>query len=86
MQVAAVINQTAVVGVIQGSMDSAGTPNRLVQVDLETVPTINIQPQSLSPAILFEGSFAVSTSQTITLTNQGNTTVSFSVSGLSQSA
>ncbi|KAK9816225.1 hypothetical protein WJX74_004951 [Apatococcus lobatus] len=77
-EVAAVINQTAVVGTIQDSMDSAGTPNRLVQVDLETVPTINIQPQSLSPAILFEGSFAVSTSQTITLTNQGNTTVSYS--------
>ncbi len=79
-QVSAVINQTAVTGVIQGAMESAGTPNRLVQVDLELVPTVNIQPQSLSPAVLFEGSFAVSTSQTVTLTNQGNTSVTFNVS------
>ncbi|KAK9865466.1 hypothetical protein WJX84_003473 [Apatococcus fuscideae] len=76
-EVAAEINGTTSNGVIQDGMDSSGTPNQLVQVTLDLVPTINIQPQTLAPAVLFEGSFAVSTSQTITLTNQGNSSVNY---------
>ena len=80
MQVAAEINGTTSNAVIQDGMDSSGTPNQLVQVTLDLVPTINIEPQTLAPAVLFEGSFAVSTSQTITLRNEVNSSVNYTVS------
>ena len=46
------------------------------------VPTITIQPEPLAPAVLYEGSFAVTLNQTITLGNGANTSVNFTVRAL----
>ena len=46
------------------------------------VPTLTIQPEPLAPAVLYEGSFAVTLNQTITLGNTANTSVNFTVRAL----
>lgn len=62
------------------------TPNLLLQTDLVFVPTVIIGPAELPPIPLFEGSFAVASTQNITLNNTGNTTVTFGVCAPSPSA
>ena len=79
MQVQAYLRGTAVPGVIQEALESFGTPNLLLQTQLVSVPTVIISPSVLPPIVLFEGSFAASSSQTITLNNTGNATVTFQV-------
>lgn len=59
-----------------------GTPNRYLQTYIDTAPTVNITPTTLDPLVLFAGaSFASSadTTQTITLTNTGNSSINFTV-------
>lgn len=69
MQVAAFLEGNSVSGSIQNALVNAGTPNLLLQTDLSKQPTVTILPDGLAPAILFEGSFATSSTQIITLTN-----------------
>jgi hypothetical protein len=78
-QVQAFIKGNAVSGVLQDALENAGTPNLLVQTDLTQVPTVTIEPDPLPPAVLYEGSFAVTFNQTITLGNDANSTVNFTV-------
>ena len=49
------------------------------QEDLTALPSVAITPGQLAPVVLFEGSFQTSATQTVTLTNSGNTTVQFNV-------
>jgi len=72
----------AVAGVVTGALGSLGTPNLLLQTDLTQVPTIGISPAALPPALLYEGSFGVAATQTLTLSNGANTSVAFNVRGV----
>ncbi|KAK9835176.1 hypothetical protein WJX81_003674 [Elliptochloris bilobata] len=47
--------------------------------DSADVPTISINPLMLPPALLYEGSFGVAATQTITLSNDANKSVTFNV-------
>ena len=81
VQVAQNILGLAVEDVIQNNLQS--TPNRFLQTYLDTAPTVNITPTTLDPLVLFAGASFTSTAdstQTITLTNTGNDSVSFNVS------
>ena len=75
----AFVKGDAVPGVILAALEGAGTPNLLLQTDLTQVPTITISPVPLPPALLFEGSFGIAATQTITLSNDANTSVAFNV-------
>ena len=75
----AFVKGDAVPGVILAALEGAGTPNLLLQTDLTQVPTITISPMPLPPALLFEGSFGIAATQTITLSNDANTSVAFNV-------
>ena len=66
-------------GVIESALEGFGTPNRLLQTELVSVPTVIINPPVLPPIVLFEGSFATASTQNITLNNTGNATVTFQV-------
>lgn len=77
----AFIRGNAVAGVVQNALENTGTPNALVQTDLTQVPTVTISPDPLPPAVLYEGSFAATLNQTLTLGNTANTTVNYTVSG-----
>ena len=71
----------AVPKAVLSALESLGTPNLLLQTDLTQVPTISISPTVLPPALLYEGSFGVAATQTITLANSANTSVTFNVRG-----
>ena len=73
------IVRTADQGVVQGALESFGTPNRLLYVPLTMVPNLIISPAVLQPVVLYEGSFAMTQSQTIYLNNTGNATVDYEV-------
>ncbi len=75
----AFIRGNAVASVVQDALEGTGTPNLLVQTDLTQVPTITIAPDPLPPAVLYEGSFAATLNQTLTLGNAANTTVNYTV-------
>jgi hypothetical protein len=79
IQVQAYINGAAKGGVIHNALEAQGTPNRLLQTILTLMATVSFQPPSLDPVVLFQGSFQVSTAQTLTLRNSGNKTVTFNV-------
>ena len=79
MQVQAYMQGSAVSGVVEGALESVGTPNRLLQTELSSVPSVIVSPAVLQPVVLFESSFAISNSQSILLNNTGNTTVDFEV-------
>ena len=78
-QVQAYIKGTAVSGVVQNALESFGTPNLLLQIELVSVPTVVISPSALAPLVLFQNSFATSGSQNIVLNNTGNSTITFEV-------
>lgn len=69
MQVAAFLRGNAVNGLVQNALNNTGTPNVLLQTDLSKQATVTIVPETLAPAVLFEGSFGTSSTQVITLTN-----------------
>jgi len=71
----------AVAGVVTGALGSLGTPDLLLQTDLTQVLTIGISPAALPPSLLYEGSFGVAATQTLTLSNGANTSVAFNVLG-----
>ena len=76
------IIRTAVSGAVQGALESFGTPNLLLQTELTMVPDLIISPQPLQPVVLYQGSFAMSGSQSISLNNTGNVTVDYQVQRL----
>lgn len=80
-QVHAFMTGDAVAGVVTGALGSLGTPDLLLQTDLTQVLTIGISPAALPPALLYEGSFGVAATQTLTLSNGANTSVAFNVLG-----
>lgn len=82
LQVQAFIKGNSIAGVVQNALESVGTPNLLVQTDLTQVPTVSINPEPLPLAVLYEGSFAVTFNQTITLGNEANSSVNFTVRSL----
>ena len=79
VQVQAYLVWTAVPGVVKGALGSFGTPNLLLQTELVSVPTVVISPIMLPPIVLYEGSFAASSTQNFTLNNTGNATINFQV-------
>ena len=81
-QVQEYIIRTAVSGAVQGALESFGTPNLLLQTELTMVPDLIILPQPLQPVVLYQGSFAMSESQSISLNNTGNVTVNLSGTAL----
>lgn len=76
----AFIRGNAETGVVQQALESLGTPNLLLQTDLTQVPTLDISPDSLSPAVLFEGSFSATYNQTMTINNEAQSAVNYTVS------
>ncbi|KAK9817300.1 hypothetical protein WJX72_012366 [[Myrmecia] bisecta] len=80
VEVAAWMSGNAVTGVVKGALESADTPNRLLQSDLAATPVITFSPQALSPVVMYEGSFSVTAAQTLTLANAANVSVTFAAS------
>jgi hypothetical protein len=54
---------------VANALTSTGTPDILLQTDLDQQTTVTIGPLTLAPVVLFEGSFGTTSAQTITLTN-----------------
>lgn len=82
LQVQAFIRGNAVSGAVQQALESLGTPNSLLQTDLTQIPTLAISPDSLSPAVLYEGSFSATSNQTMTIGNVASSSVNYTVSSL----
>ena len=82
LQVQAFIRGNAEAGVVQQALESMGTPNLLLQTDLTQIPTLTINPTNLPPAVLFEGSFSATFNQTMTINNEAQSAVNYTVSFL----
>ena len=76
IQVAAYLKGNAVNNLVQSALTSSGTPNILLQTDLDQQATVTIVPDTLPPVVLYEGSFGTTSSQSITLTNTDTNTSS----------
>ena len=77
MQVAAAINTTAVANKIQDAQP--GTPNLLLQTDLDIVPSVSFQPATLPHAVLYSGTPAAARLQQLNVINSQNTSVDYQV-------
>ncbi len=75
----AFIRGNAETGVVQQALESLGTPNLLLQTDLTEIPTLTISPDNLPPAVLFEGSFSATFNETMTINNEAQSAVNYTV-------
>ena len=78
----AFIRGNAESGVVQQALESLGTPNLLLQTDLTEIPTLTISPDVLPPAVLFEGSFSAMFNGSMTINNEAQSAVNYTVSVL----
>lgn len=79
VQVKAVLNTSAAANKI---LDARGSPNMLLQSDLNIVPSVLLHPATLPPAVLFSNTAAATSLQSFSIVSEPQLPIAFQVNCL----